>query len=422
MKIHSILQENIHPLAIEVCSILQKNGYQSFIVGGCVRDLLLGVKPKDWDITSDATPEQVIELFPKTIPTGLQHGTVTVVMGEGVENHFEVTTFRVEGQYKDGRRPESVSFVKNIEQDLARRDLTINAIAFDPVTNKLMDPFDGVGAIEHQMIEAVGYPTARFQEDGLRIMRVARFAARFGWSITASTEDGMKASLDTLKKVSKERISDELSKTLMATYPSYGVQTLMECGALDVACPLLAGHALPHLSFPISKKHPKEFPFGDLETRLAFLYDRLPSKLVEQELIELKFSNKEIKRVIFLLETHSHFLMFQQSKSVSSYRKFIARLKNEGLDFWAHTLEQFIGLAEALEIPARAALEPYKDVRVPFRNELAINGNDLMEIGIKPGPQIKSLLEMSYSDVLEHPEHNYKDYLIHLVTDIKLNA
>src|SRR5271166_474331 len=188
----------IHPLAVEVCQVLHQSGYQSFIVGGCVRDLILGQKPKDWDITTNASPHKILELFPKTIPTGLQHGTVTVCMGEGVENHFEVTTFRIEGEYSDGRRPDEVIFVMDVEKDLARRDLTINAIAYDPISNRLADPFNGLLAIQQQMIVAVGNPAVRFQEDGLRIMRVARFAARFGWSVEGHTFDGMKASLETL--------------------------------------------------------------------------------------------------------------------------------------------------------------------------------------------------------------------------------
>ena len=143
MELAQLSSQLIHPLAIEVCRILDNNNYQAFIVGGCVRDLLLGVEPKDWDICTDASPQKVVELFPKTIPTGLQHGTVTVCMGEGIENHFEITTFRIEGEYADGRRPEEVFFVMSVEQDLARRDLTINAIAYDPLHHQMVDPYDG---------------------------------------------------------------------------------------------------------------------------------------------------------------------------------------------------------------------------------------------------------------------------------------
>src|SRR5678815_3809921 len=136
MENTNLSPQRVNRQALEICRILSNNGYQAYIVGGCVRDLLMGATPKDWDITTDASPEEVIALFPKTIPTGLQHGTVTVVMGLGIENHFEVTTFRIEGAYTDGRRPEEVFFVLHVDQDLARRDLTINAIAYDPISGR----------------------------------------------------------------------------------------------------------------------------------------------------------------------------------------------------------------------------------------------------------------------------------------------
>src|SRR5574337_1028162 len=230
-----ISNQFINLQARQVCQILHDAGYQAYIVGGCVRDLLLGVKPKDWDITTNATPEKVMEIFPKTYPTGLQHGTITVAMGEGTENHFEVTTFRVEGKYEDGRHPTEVFFVMNVEQDLGRRDLTINAIAYDPINEKLVDPFDGIHDLQHKVIRAVGLPEARFQEDGLRIMRVARFAARFDYKVDDMTFQGMSTSLETLKKVSKERMKDELCKTLRSSNPNRGLDVLEKTKALSIA-------------------------------------------------------------------------------------------------------------------------------------------------------------------------------------------
>lgn len=302
-----ISSDLIHPLAIDVCWILNENKYQAFIVGGCVRDLLLGQKPKDWDICTSASPEEVLKIFPKTIPTGLQHGTVTVCMGEGAENHFEVTTFRVESNYSDGRRPDEVSFVLNVEEDLARRDLTINAIAYDPIAHKFSDPFNGAMHLKEGLIKAVGDPLIRFQEDGLRIMRVARFAARFAYTVDDKTFEGMRQSLETLKKVSKERISDELSKTLMAAHASYGLKLLRDSGALDIACPLLSNRRLPLLQY-------QDRCQGSLETRLAFLYNKINPKEVNDELINLKFSNKEIKRVVFLycIQSPDQFYEYQK--------------------------------------------------------------------------------------------------------------
>jgi tRNA nucleotidyltransferase (CCA-adding enzyme) len=403
----TILKTDVHPLALEICSELQAHGHQAFVVGGCVRDLLLEVTPKDWDITTSASPVEVMDIFPRTIPTGLQHGTITVCMGEGEANHFEVTTFRVEGEYLDGRRPEEVRFVKRVEEDLARRDLTINAMAYDPIADRMVDPFAGAFDLRNGVIRAVGDPAARFQEDGLRIMRVARFAARFGYKVDEYTMQGMIASIDTLKKVSKERISDELCKTLLATSASYGMIVLRASGALNIACPLLTGRELPLLGVQGRCQ-------GELETRLAFLYNKLPAKLVEEELLGLKLSTKEVKRVIFLLTTLEKFFPFKESSTLSSYRKFMARIKNEAPDPWEHTYQQFIELARALELPFEKFVF-YEEEIVLSRKELVVNGNDLMGIGITPGPQLKMLLDKCYLEILECPEHNTREYLIQLV-------
>jgi tRNA nucleotidyltransferase (CCA-adding enzyme) len=397
----SQFQQPIHPLAIKICLTLQEAGYQAFIVGGCVRDLYLNIAPKDWDITTSATPEQVIQLFSRTIPTGLQHGTVTVCMDEGAENHFEVTTFRVEGKYLDGRRPEEVHFVQNVEEDLARRDLTINAMAYDPVNNIIVDPFNGWQDLQDGVIRAVGNPVERFQEDGLRIMRAARFAARFGYQVKSNTLQGMKDSIETLKKVSKERISDELRKTLMTNYPSLGLQYLSVCGALAIICPRLMDQ--PTHLFPLYGNYS-----GELETRLALMYAFVPTKIAKEELVNLKFSNKEIKHVNFLLETlnlHDH----------TNYTAFIARFKNEAPDAWEHALSQFVELTRALGAPIQDWLDQHQNVVVYARKELAIDGIDLMAHGFAAGPILKMLLDGCYLEILEHPENNNRDYLLNTV-------
>lgn len=402
-----ISQHLIHPLAIEVCQILNQNNYQAFIVGGCVRDLILGQQPKDWDITTDASPKTILKLFPKTIPTGLQHGTVTVCMGEGVENHFEVTTFRIEGEYSDGRRPDEVFFVMNVEQDLARRDLTINAIAYDPIAHRLVDPYGGYKDIKGKLIKAVGNANTRFREDGLRIMRVARFASRFGYGVENDTYHGMKESLDTLKKVSKERISDELSKILMSDNPSYGLEILIKSGALDIACPLLAGRQLPLLPLQDTCK-------GELETRLAFLYNRLPVKQVQEELINLKFSNKEIKRVLFLLELVERFYILDEKQTVLAYKSFMALLKNHSPDPWELTLKQFLHLTEPMGLASGALLDEYRNEVVLTRKEMEINGDDLLNAGMPAGPRIKKALEECYLEILRNPENNTKYRLLEI--------
>lgn len=410
------IQTNLIPQkAIQICQTLKNAGYQAFFVGGCVRDLILGQTPKDYDITTDASPEKVMEIFPKTIPTGLQHGTVTVVLGEGVENHFEVTTFRIEGKYTDGRRPEEVIFVNNVEQDLARRDLTINAIAYNTISDQLIDPFNGLDDLTNKIIRAVGDPNARFQEDGLRIMRACRFAARFQYRIEDETFNGMKSNLETLKKVSKERIKDELCKTLMTKNPSYGILLLKGCGALDIACSFLCS-APPYLHF-VSKLNKCE---GDLETRLALLFGNCTVNLTTNELLSLKFSNKEIKRVSFLLDLLDKYLIIENMMTISNYKSFMAVLKNQSPDPWEYTLKQFIHLTEAMGLGFKRAVEKYEEVVILTRKEMVLNGDDLLTAGIPPGPRIKKALDECYLEILKNPELNTKEHLLNLVTGIIL--
>jgi len=411
--------EQINPLAIEVCRTLQNAGYQSYIVGGCVRDLILGLIPKDWDICTDAKPEQVIELFTKTIPTGLQHGTITVSMGEGVENHFEVTTFRVEGQYLDGRRPEEVSFVNSVEEDLARRDLTINAIAYDPISNRLVDPYGGVNDLKSGIIKAVGDPNLRFQEDGLRIMRVARFAARFEYQVEENTIQGMKNNLATLGKVSKERIKDELCKTLMAKNPNIGLRLLAKTKILKIVSPLINFHPAIYAGRELMNKnevHTRdiEFPwFGELETRLALLYlDCVPPEKIEQELISLKFATKQIKRVMLLNELYWQYKNIRFKHDELIYKKFISLIKNNSIDEWQYTLKQFINLIQPLGLRIEEWLKQYDRIVVFSRKEMQINGDDLLALGVKPGPMIKTILDTCYLQILHYPDWNTKEALL----------
>jgi tRNA nucleotidyltransferase (CCA-adding enzyme) len=397
----------INPQAIKVCQVLHQAGHQAFIVGGCVRDLLLGLTPKDWDITTDATPDKVMKLFPKHYPTGLQHGTVTVAMGEGVENHFEVTTFRIEGEYTDGRRPEEVFFVMDVEQDLSRRDLTINAIAYDPIMGMIVDPFQGILDLQKQILRTVGQPESRFKEDGLRIMRVARFAARFGYAVDDATFQGMCDTLETLKKVSKERIQDELCKTLVSAYPSFGLQLLKESGALNIACPFLTSEST-YLHFSQFQDRCQ----GTQETRLAFLYANCQTVEVQKELLSLKFSNKEIKRICFLLDLLDKFQTFHQRGTALSYKSFMAIIKNHSPDDWTYTLEQFLHLTDAIGLPARQLVSKHQEEVVFSKREMKINGDDLLAVGIPPGPQIRNILEECYLEILRHPEHNTKAFLL----------
>ena len=220
-----------------VCATLTAAGHQAVTVGGAVRDALLGRAPGDWDVATSAHPEQVLALFRHTIPTGLQHGTVTIVTGKGIESHVEVTTFRGEGAYSDARRPDHVVFGVPLVEDLARRDLVVNAIAYDPANDQLIDPFGGRADLAAKRLRAVGDPVARFTEDGLRVMRAVRFAAKLEFALDPATEAGIAAALPSLAKVSRERVSDELRELLAAREPSRGLVVAARTGIIATILP-----------------------------------------------------------------------------------------------------------------------------------------------------------------------------------------
>ena len=216
---------------LDVCKVLSANGHQALIVGGAVRDLLLDRPVTDWDVATCATPDTVMSIFPRTVPTGLQHGTVTVMQGdEGIE----VTTFRKEMGHQDGRHPDTVEFLTDFREDLARRDFTINAMAFNPLTGDLFDLHHGLDDLLKRHIVAVGDANQRFREDGLRVMRAVRFAAQLGFEIEDNTFESITPNLDTLEKVSRERIRAELDKILASPEPSVGLKLLIWCDMWDV--------------------------------------------------------------------------------------------------------------------------------------------------------------------------------------------
>ena len=239
----------VPPHVRAVCATLAAAGYEAVTVGGAVRDAILGRAPGDWDVATSAPPDRVIALFPRTVPTGLQHGTVTVVTGRGVDSHVEVTTFRGEGAYTDARRPDHVRFGVPLVEDLARRDLRVNAMAYDPGDDRLIDPYEGRRDLADGVLRAVG-PTgdvyadavARFTEDGLRVMRAVRFAAALELPLDPETERGIAPALPSLAKVSRERVSDELRKILATREPSRALAIAERTGILAQILPeLVAG-------------------------------------------------------------------------------------------------------------------------------------------------------------------------------------
>ncbi len=243
----SIDFEQIPAAVVRLCRRLRERGHDAFLVGGGVRDLLLGRPVHDWDIATSARPEEVQRAFARTVPTGIKHGTVTVLEG-GLE--LQVTTFRGETTYSDARHPDSVSFVRSIEEDLSRRDFTINAMALDPVARVLVDPWGGADDLERRLLRAVGEPLARFGEDGLRAMRAVRFAAVLELAVDPPTLAAIPQVLDRFRRVSAERVRDELLKLLVAPRPSVGIELMRVSGLLGEVLPeLLAGFDLTQNRF-----------------------------------------------------------------------------------------------------------------------------------------------------------------------------
>ena len=249
--------------AVEVVSTLQKHGHSAYLVGGAVRDQLLGRKPGDWDVATDAVPEKVLEIFPHALQVGVSFGVVIVGIGEA---RIETATFRRDGSYLDGRRPDHVEFTTDPHQDAQRRDFTINALYLDPVAGSLLDPVGGVKDAKDGILRAVGVPTERFHEDGLRLMRAARFVADLGCSIHKGTSDGMRDAAATIDKIAAERIGDETVRLLLTRKPSQGFELLRTTGVLERIMPEVA--ALHGVAQP-----PDHHPEGCVWTHTMKLLD-----------------------------------------------------------------------------------------------------------------------------------------------------
>jgi tRNA nucleotidyltransferase (CCA-adding enzyme) len=430
-----------------ICKRLREKGKRGWIVGGCVRDLLRGKAPKDWDIATDARPEEVIAAFRKVIPTGLQHGTVTVVVGG---QHYEVTTLRGEGAYSDGRRPDTVEFVDDITADLARRDFTFNAIAIDPVDGHVMDPFDGQRDLAAKVVRAVGNADERFVEDGLRVLRAARFAATLECTIDPATEAAMahERSLQTFRKVSAERIRDEWLKTMSARRPSVAFEAMRRTSILGIVCPeLLAsvgceqnkwhafdvwGHALACLDAckpdPVLRiaalfhdiGKPRTRAFSDKTNDYTFYeHERIGAEMAEPILARLRFSNEERAKIVALIR--HHLICYADDWTDAAVRRWIRRItpelapdlyeigfadaRGKGRDASPDivAIEQLRARVEAM-IAAGTALSA---------KDLAVNGNTLMtELSLKPGRIIGIVLERLVEVVTEEPEANTRDRLL----------
>ena len=431
----------VPPHVRAVCQTLAAAGHQAVAVGGAVRDALLGRTPGDWDIATSADPAQVIALFRHTVPTGLQHGTVTVVTGRGEASHVEVTTFRGEGAYTDARRPDHVRFGVPLVEDLARRDLRVNAIAYDPAAGTLIDPYDGQRDLAEKRLRAVG-PTgdvyedavARFTEDGLRVMRAVRFAAVLEFALDPDTERGIVPALPSLAKVSKERISDELRKILATREPSRALAIAERTGilalilpelsrgldawaaALAVARPTAVARWLARVdaATPDARLGALVAELAEPEAALRRL-DRRAQRAADAILRRLKFSNDETCAAAVLVGAAAAPLAAAWSDPE------LRRLLSDITRPHAAAAVALWRADRATELADRAAtiLERRDPLAV---GELAITGKDLMTaLDMPPGPGIGRLLAALLDRALTDPAINTADRLIAIARGLELS-
>lgn len=446
----NLFYKKIPASVIEVLDRIEEAGHEAYIVGGCVRDMLLGKEPKDWDICTSALPQEVVQIFgqERVHPTGLKHGTVTVVLEEGTG--YEVTTYRVDGAYGDGRHPDSVTFTKKIENDLARRDFTINAMAYNPKTG-LKDPFFGKTALTNRLICCVGDPVARFEEDSLRILRGLRFSSQLGFAIEDNTRNAMYHVMNNMKALSNERIGKEVYGIVTGCYAA---DVIEENKALFFAVvPLLqaidgcaqnnqyhCGTVFDHTMNAMRNAYTcHEFPdewadeyvkfsllFHDIGKPVSKMTDALghdhfyghparSAELTTNALIQLRYSNKFRETVVELVENHA--VEFTPSKNCARrlLNKFgeeqVKRLlKLRECDNRAHShlayprFEKSLGFRKCLnEVIAENSAFSLK--------QLAVNGKDLMANGFEPGPEMGAILKKLLNEVMEGCP-NEKDVLL----------
>ena len=398
----------LDPGAAALLDALHGAGYAAYAVGGCVRDSLLGLAPHDWDLCTSALPRQVLDRFGKEqcIPTGLQHGTVTVKYGGKL---YETTTFRTEGSYSDGRHPDSVAFVPDVKEDLARRDFTINAMAYS-AEEGLIDPFGGQEDLARGLVRAVGVPHQRFTEDALRILRLYRFAARFGFEIDPATGQAARELCAHLDCVSTERITEELTRLLAAPKPG----TWMEPAVFAVVLPeLFTPENAPR--FEAARAIIDTLPEGlpEVSARLAALLLPLGEQGTRKALKQLRCSNALIEEVTTLVREAGLSPETEPAARMLQAKRLLGRLEPDTLRrllaLCAARTPERAGAFAALGAEAARLTEENACCRV---GQLAVNGRDLMALGAKPGPGLRRALEALLEAVITGRLPNTRDALL----------
>lgn len=463
---------------IEFGKVFLQAGYKAYLVGGAVRDMIMKVPAHDWDVATNATPQDVIKLFKFVVPTGIEHGTVTV---HYKGNEIEVTTFRTEAGYSDGRHPDSINYAATIEEDLARRDFTMNAIAASLEDGTITDPYGGQDDIKNKLIRTVGAAHERFMEDGLRPVRALRFASKLGFSIEKNTysEIFKKEIQAKAASISIERFRDEFEKIMASPKPSVGLKLLEESGLLDIFIPEFkicrgciqsdyrAFHkfdVLDHLFYacdgapadklnvrlaalfhdigkPAAKKILHETVLDgekndgskkEIETITFYNHEAFGEKITQKLMTRLKFSNDMISNVCHLVK--EHMFHYESNWSEAAVRRFIIRVKPECMeDLYDLRLADMYGMYNEkvdvrysesvkllLELKTRVEKELSKKTALSLKS-LAVNGRDLIQLGIPAGKELGLILNELLECVIEDPAMNNKERLIETAKKIFYN-
>ena len=425
---------------------LQSHGHDAYAVGGCVRDSILNRKPEDWDITTSAKPEQVKRIFRRTVDTGIEHGTVTVLIGK---DGFEVTTYRVDGLYEDGRHPKEVTFTSRLEEDLKRRDFTINAMAYND-DERLVDAFGGMRDLNYHLIRCVGDPKERFSEDALRILRAVRFSAQLAFPIEPETAEAIKSLAPNLEKISAERIQAELVKLLVSDHPER-IQDACELGITKVVLPewddmVGVKQNTPHHKYDVAAHtvHALQNVKNDKVLRLTMLFhdmgkpvmkttdengrDHFKGHAIASEQIaktvmkRLKFDNDTIRKVTKLVAYHD----YRMEPTGANVRRAMHEI---GVELFPYYLAVRLADTKAQSsYERRGKLENIIQIRELYRNalrnkecvtlkDLAVTGTDLINLGIAPGKELGTLLNELLDMVIEDPAWNQKGKLCDYVKE-----
>jgi len=432
---------------------LKKAKYEAYVVGGCVRDLLLGQKPKDWDIAANARPEKIQKLFPKSFYEN-KFGTVTVITDskDKTLKTIEITPFRLEGKYSDKRHPDEIKFAKTVEEDLGRRDFTVNALALAE-DNKIIDPFDGQKDLKNKIIRTVGKAEERFDEDALRMLRAVRFACTLfvgppaqGWQVEEKTLKAIQKNAGWIQAISKERVRDELIKIFESDQPVKGIELLRETKLLGYILPELEKgvgvsqnkhhiydiyeHSVRSLQVAADKKFDLEIRFAALfhdigkpETKEGegpdstfYNHDYVGAKFTYRILQRLKFPNKFIDKVVLLVRNHM-FVSDPERLTEAGARRLIARVGRENIsDLINLRIADRLGMGRPKERPYRLRTIEYMIEKVskdPISAKmLKINGNNVMKLlKIQPGPKIGAILDVLLAEIIEDPKKNDKKHL-----------